>query len=121
MSPLDPIWGGEVDPLAHLCTAAHLASSGATWRCHLPKFHPGGHDDGCEAADSRWNDVPESPPAEMTGRNQVTFRDNGTETAVYVGEQRVVRIPNGDHQTLNAIVDVVEALGFEGTRLVVTG
>lgn len=41
----------------------------------------------------------------------VTFRTAGGVVAVYVGDQRVVRLPEGAEQAINALVDVLEALG----------
>lgn len=47
---------------------------------------------------------------------QVTFRDVDGTVAVYVGAQRVARLPAEAELAIDALVDVLEALGLRPTR-----
>lgn len=64
---------------------------------------------GDSAVDIAVQERPELPP--------VSFHDIDGVTTVRVGAQRVVRLPSDDHQAINAVVDVLEALGIHGERV----
>ena len=50
------------------------------------------------------------------GTPAVSFHDIDGITAVHVGAQRVVRLPSDDERAINALVDVLEALGLRPER-----
>lgn len=52
----------------------------------------------------------------VLANTKVTFEEGREWVWVYVGEQRVTRVRAADEQTVNALVDVLEALGVRAER-----